>query len=378
MWYSAVGCIVLFILSLLVAPLTVEAQQPEKVPRIGFLGLAPASAWASQVEALRTGLRDLGYVEGQTMVIEFRWAAKVDQMPELRPELVRLPVDVIVAPASTQVNPPARQRPRSLSCSPNMPTRFVSGTWRAWRARRNITGVSMALTDIAAKELEILKEAVPHVTRIGVLWNPTTPSNPYVLKAVEAAGRSLRVEPDGPRTVEDFEGVFAMLARERAEVFSSVGRRSRNSQRAPLAALALQHRLPGIFMNKANVEAGGLMSYGSDFNYMYRRTASLREQNPQRRAACRPARGAVDEIRAGAQPRDGTGARDHVPPDDPLQAERGDRVDVRGTPESGAQDARTLPNNRVQPTACQRPPRSRFRQQVSASVRRHIGEAMAP
>ena len=290
MWYSAVGCIVLFILSLLVAPLTVEAQQPQKVPRIGFLGLAPASAWASQVEALRTGLRDLGYVEGQTMVIEFRWAAKVDQMPELAAELVRLPVDVIVAPASTQVEP-ARQATTTIPIvfAQHADPVGIGHVASLARPGGNITGVSMALTDIAPKGLEILKEAVPHVTRIGVLWNPTTPSHPYVLKAVEAAGRSLGVEllMAPVRTVEDFEGVFAMLARERAEGFLVLSSPLTNSQRAPLAALALQHRLPGMFMNKANVEAGSLMSYGSDFNYMYRRTASY-----------------VDKILKGAQPAD--------------------------------------------------------------------------
>jgi putative tryptophan/tyrosine transport system substrate-binding protein len=289
LWLHTVGCLLLA-LGILVAPSTAAAQPPKKVPRVGFLGLAPASAWTSQVEALRAGLRDLGYVEGQTLVIEFRWAARVDQMPELAAELVHLPVDVIVAPASTQVEP-ARQATTTIPIvfAQHADPVGIGHVASLARPGGNITGVSMALTEIAAKGLEILKEAVPHATRIGVLWNPTTPSHPYVLKAVEAVGASLGVQllMAPVRTVEDFEGAFAMMAREGADGFLVPSSPLTNSQPAPLAALALQHRLPGMFANKANVEAGGLMSYGSDFNYMYRRTASY-----------------VDKILKGATPAD--------------------------------------------------------------------------
>lgn len=139
----------------------------------------------------------------------------------------------------------------------------------------NITGVSMVLTEIASKALEILKDAVPHATRIGVLWNPTTPSHTQVLKAVEVAAKSLGVQllMTPIRSAADFDTVFSTMARERADSFLVPSSPLTNSQPGPLADLALKHRLPGMFTNKVNVEAGGLMSYGADFNYMYRKAA---------------------------------------------------------------------------------------------------------
>lgn len=247
-----------------------------RVPRIGFLGLAPASAWTNQIEALQAGLRDLGYVEGRNIVFEFRWAARVDQMPDLAAELVRMNVDVIIAPASTQVEP-ARQATKTI------PIVFVQhadpvGTKHVTSLARpggNITGVSMVLTELAAKGLELLREVVPRATRFGVLWNPTTPTHPYVLKAVEATGQKMGIQllmlPT--KTVEDFDEVFSTMTRERVGGFLVPTSPLTNSQPAPLAELALKHRLPGMFGNKANVVAGGLMSYGADFNFMYRRAA---------------------------------------------------------------------------------------------------------
>jgi putative ABC transport system substrate-binding protein len=263
------------LVSALAVPFGSFAQQA-KVWRIGFLGLAPASGWASQVEALQAGLRELGYLEGKNIVIEFRWAATVDQFPELAAELVRMHVDVIIAPASTQVEP-ARQATKTI------PIVFAQhadpvGTGHVASLGRpggNITGVSMVLTEIAAKALELLREVLPHAGRIGVLWNPTTPTHPYVLKAVEAVAQQLKIELVAVpvRAVNDFEGAFSRLMRERVGGFLVPTSPLTNSQPAPLAELALRHRLPGMFGNRANVVAGGLMSYGADFNHMYRRAA---------------------------------------------------------------------------------------------------------
>ena len=134
MWYSTVGGIVMLLLSLLAAPHATDAQPPGKVTRLGFLRFGPASVFADRVEALRTGLRALGYVEGQNLVMEFRWAATVDQLSAMAAELVRMPVDLIFAMSSTEVEA-ARQPPRrSPLCSRPMPTPSVSGTWRAWRS----------------------------------------------------------------------------------------------------------------------------------------------------------------------------------------------------------------------------------------------------
>jgi putative ABC transport system substrate-binding protein len=266
---------VLLGLGLSMLPLGAFAQQA-KVWRIGFLGLAPASAWASQIDSLKAGLRQFGYFEGKNLTIEFRWASTVDQFPQLASELVRMEVDLIVAPASTQVEP-ARQVTKTI------PIVFAQhadpvGTGHVASLARpggNITGVSMVLTEIAAKGLELLRELLPDATRIGVLWNPTTPTHPYVVKALAAVAQKLKVDlVMAPiQAAGDFETAFSRLVRERVGGFVVPTSPLTNSQPAPLAALALRYRLPGMFGNRANVAAGGLMSYGADFDYMYQRTA---------------------------------------------------------------------------------------------------------
>jgi putative tryptophan/tyrosine transport system substrate-binding protein len=256
-------------------PLAVRAQ-PAKAARIGFLGVAPASAWVDQVEAFKAGLRDLGYVEGRNIVIEQRWAESPSQLPALAAELVSMNVDILVAPASTEVEP-ARQATKTIPIvfAQHADPVGVGHVASLARPGGNITGMSMVLTELAAKQLEILMDALPNARRIGVLWNPTTPSHPRVVKAIEAAAGSLGVGllMAPIQAVADFDGAFSTMAAERVDGFLVPGSPLANAQRAPLADLALKHRLPGIFANKANVRAGGLMSYGADFNYMYRHAA---------------------------------------------------------------------------------------------------------
>jgi putative tryptophan/tyrosine transport system substrate-binding protein len=252
-------------------PLAARGQQA-KTPRIGFLGLAPEF---SGVEALRAGLSDLGYIEGANIVIEWRWAEKVDQLPELAAELVRMNVNVIIAPSSTFVEA-ARQATTSIPIVFAVHADPVGLGHVASLARPggNVTGLSMLLTELAAKELEMMKEAVPRATRIGVLWNPTTPSHERALKAIEAAGEKLGVELRmvPAQTLEDFEGAFSNMVGE--DAFLVVASPLIVAQRVPLARLALKHRLPGMFPFKENVEAGGLMSYGADRDDLYRRAAA--------------------------------------------------------------------------------------------------------
>ena len=260
------------------------AQLP--MPVIGFLGLAPEF---SGVEALRVGLRDLGYVEGTNIVIEWQWAEKVDQLPELAAELARMNVNVIVAPSSTFVEA-ARQATASIPIVFAVHADPVGLGHVASLARPggNVTGLSMLLTELAAKELEMMKEAVPHATRIGVLWNPTTPSHQRALKSIEAAGEKLRVELRmvPARTLENFEEAFSTMMQEVVEAFLVVASPLIVAQRVPLARLALKHRLPGMFPFKENVEAGGL-SYGADRDDLYRRAAAY-----------------VDKILKGVKPAD--------------------------------------------------------------------------
>jgi putative ABC transport system substrate-binding protein len=258
-------------------PLAARAQQPGKVARIGFLDLGPASARSDRVEALRAGLRDLGYVEGKNIVFEFRWADRVQQLPELAAELVRMNVDVIFAQSSTMVEA-ARQATKTIPIVFALHANPVGLGHVASLARPggNITGLSLLLTELVAKELEIFNEVVPKVKRIGVLWNPTTPSHPAALKAVKAAGEKLGVQLHmvAARSVEDFDSAFSSMMQERLEGFLVIDSPLSASQRRPLAQLALRYRLPGMFGLKENVEAGGLMSYSADALDQCRRSAS--------------------------------------------------------------------------------------------------------
>jgi putative tryptophan/tyrosine transport system substrate-binding protein len=271
-------------------PLAARAQQPAKVPRIGVLRFGPASANAVRVETLRAGLRQLGYVEGNNVAIEFRWAETVDQLPALVAELVRMNVDVILAMSSTEVEP-TRQATQTIPIVFAVHADPVGLGHVASLARPggNITGLTIILTDLVAKQLEILKEAVPQATRIGVLFSPTAPSHRPALQAVETAGARLGVQlvMVPVRTGEDFEGAFSTMSREQVGSFLVVSAPLTISHRARLAELALEHRLPGMVGSKENVEAGGLMNYGADFNDMFRRVATY-----------------IDKILKGAKPAD--------------------------------------------------------------------------
>jgi putative ABC transport system substrate-binding protein len=176
-------------------PMVSRAQQSAKVWRIGYLGFGPASSWTSEVEALRSGLRDLGYIDGKNITIEFRWAERADQTFDLAAQLVRLNVDVIFAPASTQVEP-ARRATNTIPIvfAQHADPVGLGDVASLSRPGGNITGMSMLLTEISVKELEILKETLPSAVRIGVLWNPTTPSHPTAIKAIEAASEKLGVQ----------------------------------------------------------------------------------------------------------------------------------------------------------------------------------------
>jgi ABC-type uncharacterized transport system substrate-binding protein len=272
-------------------PHAARAQQPAKVARIGHLDLGPASARASRVEALRAGLRDLGYVEGKDIVIEFRWAETVEQLPELAAELVRMNVDVIFAPSSTMVEPASRATKTIPIVFSNHADPIGLGHVASLpRPGGNITGLSELTTELNAKAFEILKEAVPQATRVGVLWNPTTPSQVPGLQSVKAAGEKLGLALDmvSAATAEDFDAALASVARESVGGLFVVPSPLTLMQRARLVELALKHRLPTMFVSsRENVEAGGLMSYGADRNDLVRRAALY-----------------IDKILKGAKPAD--------------------------------------------------------------------------
>jgi putative ABC transport system substrate-binding protein len=209
-------------------------------------------------------------------VIEFRWADSVDQLPALAAELVGMNVDVIFANSSTLVEA-ARQATQTI------PIVFSNhadpiGTGHVASLPRpggNITGLSMLLTDLVAKELEILTEALSQAKRIGVLWNPTTPSHQPALKAVEAAGERLGIHLTlaPAASAEDFAGAFAAMSQSDVAGLLVVASPLYASHKEVLAALALKQRLPEMVGTKEEVEAGGLMSYGADIDDLYRRAA---------------------------------------------------------------------------------------------------------
>jgi putative ABC transport system substrate-binding protein len=257
-------------------PLAARAQQ-RGVPVIGFLGSQPASAFAPRIEALRKGLRELGYVEGKNLLIDFEWADTVDQLPRLARRLVESRVDLIFAPSSIWVEP-ARQATKTIPIvfANHADPVGIGHVESLAHPGGNITGLSMVLTDIVVKQLEILHEATPQATRIGIFWNPTTPTHEPALKAVHAAAKILgvRLHEVPTRRVEDYEDAIPSMIRENVNsllVMASPIMYGDNASR--LIQLTLKHRLPAMFGYKEHVQAGGLMTYAPDVLDLYRRSA---------------------------------------------------------------------------------------------------------
>ena len=269
-------------------PVAGHAQQAGNVYRIGFLWDGP-SVLPDNIEAFRQGLRDLGYVEGRNLAIEYRWAeGKPDRMRELAEELVRLKVDVIIAPSSIYTE--AAKRATST-----IPIVFIvhadplhtGHVASLARPGGNVTGLSLMMTETNVKGLELFKEALPGLSRVAVIFDPATPSHTPGLKAVETAGPSLglRVQPVPARSAAEYEGAFAAIVRERAEAVLVLLTPLFVAGTKPLAELALRHRLPSLYGLRHHVEAGGLMSYSADRADLWRRGAIF-----------------VDKILKGARP----------------------------------------------------------------------------
>jgi putative tryptophan/tyrosine transport system substrate-binding protein len=277
---------------LLAAPLVTDAQSPLRVPRIGYLEFGTAAPGTPLLEALRQGLRDLGWVEGQNIAIEVRYAeGKGDQLPELAAEFVRRKVDLIFASGT----PAALAAKRATTTIPIV-IGFVgdpvgSGVVASLaRPGGNITGwTHLAGLELAGKRLELLKEAVPGITRIGALWNPTNPGNGPFVKDLAAAAQALKVQlhPVGAHDPHEIDNAFATLARQRAEALAVVADGMFLAQRDRIITLAARNRLPAMYASTDLVEAGGLMAYSVNLPEMFRRGASY-----------------VDRILKGARPAD--------------------------------------------------------------------------
>ena len=280
--------IFLALCSLLFAPFSaVEAQQPSKNARIGFLGYAPAH----YIDALRQGLRELGWVEGQNITIDYKQieVGRNDQLPGFAAELARLKVDIIVT-TSTDPALAAQQATKTIPIVMAGGSDPVGSGLIASLARPggNITGVR-SLLEIGGKRLELLKETFPNTSRVAILWRPEGPGNPPQIKEFEAAAHSLHIQllPVGAKGPNDYENAFSIMKRERANALITVQSPAFNIYRTKIVELAASYRLPAIYSRSEFAEAGGLMTYGSSSTEQYRRAAVY-----------------VDKILKGAKPAD--------------------------------------------------------------------------
>jgi putative tryptophan/tyrosine transport system substrate-binding protein len=275
----------LFVLAL---SIHAEAQHTKKIPQIGFLGGSSSSFYSPRVNAFREGLRDLGYIEGKNIAIEYRYAdGKLDQLAALAAELVRLKVNIIVASG------PAADATRKVTTT--TPVIFVaiddpvaSGLVASLaRPGGNLTGLSILTPELTGKRLELLKEAFPNITRVAFLWMPRRTVS--LLKEMETAaeGLGLHIQSLEVRNSNDFDRAFTAATREGADALITTPQTPNNANRARILEFAVKNRLPAMYAVPEFVDAGGLMSYAPSYNDLHRRAATY-----------------VDKILKGAKPAD--------------------------------------------------------------------------
>ena len=266
-----------------------DAQQPKK---IAYLAPSTTAAAAPLVEAFRQGLRELGYVEGKTFVLELRYGeAKAERLPEIARELVGLKVDVIVTATDVAIAAVKRETqtiPIVMANSTDpVGTGFVASLARPGR---NVTGLSSISPELSGKRLELLKEVVPGLSRVAFLWNPDVRGAVLDYKETEGAASSLRLQLQSVEVVraEDFDHAFSGITKERAQALMMPAANPVGfANRSQIASFAQKNRLPSIFSQREYVDAGGLMAYGPNTPDMHRRAATY-----------------VDKILKGAKPAD--------------------------------------------------------------------------
>jgi len=277
-------------LGTLTAPLTAEAQQAGKVPRIGFLFYGSPGP-SPELDAFRQGLRELGCIEGQNIAIEVRFASgRVERLPELAAELVRLKPDVIVTPG-TPASVAAKQATSTIPIVFAGVADAVGAGLVADFARPggNITGLTGISAELGGKRLELLKEVAPKASRVAVLYNPADRSNVLVLMELQESAPALRLtlQPLGVRGPGEFEGAFVAMSRKRAHALFGAAGILTTEHRKAVVDLAAKSRIPAMWGERQFVEAGGLMSYAVNFYDQVRRAATY-----------------VDKILKGAKPGD--------------------------------------------------------------------------
>jgi putative ABC transport system substrate-binding protein len=283
--WSVVGLIFLALFS------SAGAQPPAKIPKVGLL-LPYSPGPDPRIEAFRQGLRELGYLEGRSIVVEYRWAdGKFDKLPELAAELIRSNVDVIV-PAVTQASIAAKKATATIpivmvGVSDPVGSGLVSSLARPGM---NVTGTSSMTAEIVGKHLELLKETLPKISPVAALWNPANPVfQALQLREIDLAARTLGVQLQfvEARGAEEIDRAFAAISKAGTKAVIVLGDPVFISHRKRIADLAMKRRLPAVSGTKEHAEAGGLMAYGPSFPDMYRRTAYY-----------------VDKILKGAKPAD--------------------------------------------------------------------------
>jgi len=269
----------------------VEAQQPTKVPRIGYLDATSPAAASARVGVFRQALRELGYVEGKNIVVEYRWAeGKIERVPNLAAELVHLKVNVIVTggPQSTRAAKNATLTiPIVMAQDPDpIGNGFVASLARPGG---NITGLSILAPELSGKQLELLKEIVPNLSRVALLHQSTEPGTSQILRETERAAKALGIHLQylDLRRPTDIETAFRNASKGHSDAVLVLFSSFLFPRRTQVVDLAVKRRMPTIFGRPEYVEDGGLMSYGMSFTDLYRRGATY-----------------VDKILKGAKPAD--------------------------------------------------------------------------
>jgi ABC-type uncharacterized transport system substrate-binding protein len=286
---------ILVAMMLLAVGVTAQAQQPKKVSRLGYLSNTDAATESRRAEGIRLALRELGYIEGQNIAIEYRYAeGRPDRAPEHAAELVRLKVDIIVVAVG---DPWIRAAKNATKTIPIVMVGLGSDPVRAGfveslaRPGGNVTGLTALARELGGKRLELLKEAVPKLARVAVLYDPADPPSLHEVKELlpaDARALKLTIQPWEIRAVDDFEKVFAALNKQRPDgLYPFPAGPVMRPNRKRIADFALKSRLPSVYFGRETVEAGGLMSYGADVADSYRRVAVY-----------------VDKILKGAKPAD--------------------------------------------------------------------------
>jgi ABC-type uncharacterized transport system substrate-binding protein len=264
---------------LLAAPLAAEAQQGDKVRRIGFLVGATSSSPSVEIEPFKQSLRDRGWIEGQNLTLAYRYAeGDYERLPALAHELVNLSVDVIVAdgtPATRAAMHVTKTVPIVMATTGDpVGAGLVSSLARPGG---NVTGASFFMAEINVKRLELLKEAVPHIAHVAVVYNPLNPVDEPTVVAIEAIAKVLkvRIERLAVRAPADFEAVFPVMTRQRMDAVTVVEDAMIQSQSLRIVAAALRGKVPAVFSLSSFVAAGGFMSYGPNRPDLWRQAALL-------------------------------------------------------------------------------------------------------